>query len=155
MVKYVDNINIENAKLRFKNFSGEETKFNRKGDRNFCVVIEDPDYAQALIDDGWNVKISAPRDEGDDPMYFIQVKVSFEPIPPSVYLITRNGKQELDEESIGVLDYAEIKTVDLTVRPYNWSVNGKEGVKAYLKTMYVTIVEDPFAHKYEDDQLPF
>lgn len=155
MVKYVDNINIENAKLRFKNFSGEETKFNRKGDRNFCVVIEDPDYAQALIDDGWNVKISAPRDEGDEPMYFIQVKVSFENIPPSVYLITRNGKQELDEESIGVLDYAEIKTVDLTVRPYNWSVNGKEGVKAYLKTMYVTIVEDPFAHKYEDDQLPF
>lgn len=149
-------LNIENARLIFKNFSGRETKFNREGNKNFCVRIDDPDLAQQLAEDGWNVHISNPIDVDEAPWHYIQVSVNFDNIPPNVYMITRRGKTKLDAESVSNLDYADIVSADLIIRPYHWEVNGKSGIKAYLKTAYIVIEEDEFADKYaEPDSLPF
>lgn len=151
-MKSLDNQNliIENARIIFRNFAGKETKFNRPGNRNFGVVIEDHDVVPGLKSDGWNVRRLEPREEGDEPLFYLPVSVRFDIFPPSVFVITSRShiKTQLEEDSIARLDYADIKQVDLEIRPHHWEVNGGTGLKAYLKNMYVVIEEDILAEKY-------
>lgn len=144
-----NNIRIEGARIGFRNFSGEEGRFNPKGRRNFCVFLEE-DIAKDMKKEGWNVKWLEPREEEDDPQAYLQVKVVFGKIPPKIVLVTGRGKTRLDEDTVNILDWAEIQNVDLIIRPYNWEVNGDAGVSAYIKTMYVTLREDEFESKYYD-----
>lgn len=142
-------IEMEGARILFCNFSGKEGKFNKEGDRNFCVLI-DIQKAEELEKDGWNIKWLNPKDDQEDRQAYLQVAVSFKNFPPEITLITSSGKKKLDEESVSILDWADIISTDLRIRPYNWDVNGKTGVKAYLKDMYVLLREDKFEKKYKD-----
>jgi hypothetical protein len=151
----MENLKIEDARIIFRNFAGVETRYNRAGNRNFCVIVDDADIAQQLISDGWNVKTLAPRDEDEEPRYYIPAAVSYKNIPPKIYLICGRSKVLLDEDTVGELDTADIVNVDVILRPYCWDLgNGKSGVKAYVKTMYVTIEKDEFADKYAEEESP-
>lgn len=159
MANRIANISVENAKIIFRNFAGKPSKFNAEGKRNFCLLIDD-ESANKFKLDGWNVKYLNPRDPDDKPQPYIQVSVAFDNFPPNVFLISGGKKTKLNEDTISVLDYAEIENVDLIIRPYSWEVSGKSGVKAYVKNMYVTIAENEFEKKYrdlesEDENLPF
>lgn len=148
-------LEIDDARIVFRNFAGEASKYNRKGDRNFAVVIPNEEIAEALIEEGWNVKIKAPREEGDAPFMFLPVKVKFNDRGPIVKLIT-NGKQTtLTEESISCLDYVDIVKVDMDLRPYDWKLDdGKTGRTAYLQKLYVTQEADRFAERYAEEESP-
>lgn len=148
-MRTAENIVIDNARIGFRNFSGKEGQYNPAGNRNFVVFLDDPKFVAKLEAEGWNVRYLKPRDSDDEPQAFLQVKAGFGNYPPKIILISDNKKSILDEETIGILDWAEIETVDLMIRPYTYNVSGKSGIKAYLKTMYVTLVFDEFEKKYE------
>lgn len=158
----LENLNIENARIIFRNFSGKPDRFDKVGHKNFNVIL-DPEQADKLSRDGWNVKVRHDsRDPDGDDMFLLPVEIKYEVYPPKIYMITEKNKILLDEDTVGQLDDAEIKNIDLVIRPYSWEVNGKTGVKAYVRKMYVTIEEDVFASKYnfndepmEDDDTPF
>lgn len=142
-------LQIDDAKIIFKNFEGRGDKFNREGDRNFSILIEDPATADALIEQGWNVRIKPARDEDEGPFMRLPVKVKFTEYGPNVYLKTGESMNRLDEETIGVLDNIEIDSVDLDIRPFDWEVNGREGRTAYLQSIHVTQRIDRFAARYQ------
>lgn len=144
------NLNIENAELRFLNFSGAEGKYNPEGKRNFSVILENNEMAERLLSEGWNVRYLQPIDEDEDPAPYIQVNVSFKNRPPKIVLIKGGDKSLLNEENVSLLDWADIESVDLSIRPYQWEVGGRSGIKGYLQSMYVRIYEDPFEHKYRN-----
>lgn len=143
------NLEIENARILFRNFEGKPSQFNAKGDRNFCVILDiDKETADTFKADGWNIKQLRSKEEGEEPEYYMQVKVNFNGRPPKVVKIKRGKPIELDEDSVSNLDDADIEHVDLIISPYQWNVNGKSGIKAYLKSGYFTIAEDRFESKY-------
>lgn len=138
---------IEGATLMFKNFTGKAQQYNAEGDRNFCLAL-DPETAERLKADGWNIRMTKPRDPNDPPIPYTKVKVRFDNYPPKIYLHSGASTVQLTEDLVSQLDFAEIINVDLDVSPYNWTKGGMSGVTGYLKLMHVTIREDPFAKKY-------
>ena len=139
---------IDDARIIFKNFEGRGDKFNREGDRNFSLLIEDPDTAEAMKREGWNVKIKEGRDSDEGPFMRLPVKVKFTDYGPTVYLNSAGNVVKLNEESIACLDNVEIETVNMDIRPYDWEVNGRTGRTAYLQSMEVIQRIDRFAARY-------
>lgn len=147
----LQNVILQDHRIVFRNFSGAEGRFNPKGRRNFNVILTD-DEAVNMERDGWNVKYLQPREEDQLPTPRLEISVHYSEraTPPTVVLITSRGKTRLTEDMLPILDWCEIANVDMILRPYEWEVNGKTGVKAYLKSIYVTIVEDALELKYAD-----
>lgn len=150
-------LKIEGARIFLRNFSGAEGKFNRAGDRNFCVVIDSYEDAMKLQNDGWNIKAIQPREEGDEPVYYLKISVSYNAKPPKVVMfVGENSKKGiyLNQDSIGNLDYAEILKTKIAVNPYYWEAAGKSGIKAYLATLHVWVEEEDFAEDFAEEEYP-
>lgn len=161
-------LEVEGARIlggTFRNFAGEPDKFNPQGgDRYFHFEIEDPAVANQLKEDGWNVKTWASREEDVEPTYYLKVKVGryvqFVNMVSGtniVELIDNKAPEGIDpQEGLGILDKADIQHADLVVTPRRWD----GGITAYLKSAWVIIEEDPFAHKYasmgnNSEEVPF
>lgn len=151
-----DLITIENAKLLYRNFSGVEKEYNRNGDRNFCVLLPE-DVAELMIRDGYNIKRTKPMADDDDDAGsigepYVQVKVNYKGRAPEIYMIGSHSRNRslLTEDLVVLLDRADIIACDLRISPYNWTVRGDSGVTAYLRKMYVTVLEDELDMKYAD-----
>ena len=153
-------IEINDARICFRNFRGEGGKFNKEGDRNFAVIIPKQEMADALIEDtnqygvGWNVKIKAPREEGDEPFMYLPVKVKFNERGPAVYLQSGKNRVKLDEESVSMLDEIDISNVDMDIRPYDDVINDKPFRSAYLQSILVRQEIDRFAARFAEEESP-
>lgn len=143
-----ENLIIEDAHIMFRNFAGKEQKFNAAGNRNFCVALNAED-AELLKAQGWNVRFLKPRDPEDDPLPYLQVAVEYgKGRPPKIVQITSAGQTVLDQDTVSALDWAELENVDLNISPYHYEVNGRKGIKAYLQSAYITLLEDELERKY-------
>ena len=147
-------LQIDDARIIYRNFRGEGGKYNREGDRNFAVVIPNEEIADRLINEGWNVRIKPPRDEEDTPFMYLPVKVKFNAKGPHVYLISGTNRTKLDEEMIEELDEIDIASVNLDIRPYDWEVNGGTGRSAYLQAIEVFQEIDRFEAAYAREESP-
>jgi hypothetical protein len=157
-------VTMYGVRLIFRNFRGEEDTFNDPGERTFAVLL-DEQTAQAMAVDDWNVKYLKPRDEEEEqhPQAFLPVRARWDKgQPPTIYLITGDPdappdspeglqRRKLDEDEVEMLDWAELINVDMIVKPSRWTnrAGTKTGIKAYLRTMYVTIQLDDLARKYD------
>ena len=142
---------VDGRNIKFRNFEGKAGKYNAEGDRNFCLLL-DPDTADNMLAEGYNVRFLKPRDDNDEPVPYIQIKVNYgKGRPPKITQVTSRGKVELDENTVRNLDWAEIESACISINPYNWRLpDGRTGMKAYLKTMIVKIVDDDFEDRYYD-----
>jgi hypothetical protein len=141
MARNDKNLTLEDVTIAFRNFEGKEDVYNRAGDRNFAILLE-PELADKMLQDGWNVKYLKIREEGDVPQAYLQVAVSYKSRPPKIGMVTSKGMTFLGEAEVEMLDWVDIEMADVTLNPYEWVVNGKTGVKAYLQTLFVKIEED-------------
>lgn len=151
---------LEDVKImqgNYKNFSGRKNEYNRVGWRTFCIIIDDMEFAEQLKDDGWNVKIRMPKDEGDQPLYYLQLKLSYNSDEsnvngmrfsnPTVKRISGHNIVDLTPETCGQLDDDEVESVDIRIRPSQWSVRGETGYTGYVKELYA-VVSESLADKY-------
>lgn len=170
MITHGDNNTLifDKERITFRNFSGKEGKYNAEGERSFCVIIDDPNVAQKLSDEGWNISIRKPRDEEDEPDHILRVKVTQKSRDgkgftrlPSIYLHKNGNHVRLNGTSVSDLDFADIVETSFVVRGYMYEP-GK--ISAWLNSMDVVIANDPFAERYgrpgddfmnEPEDLPF
>ena len=144
-------LQIDDARIIFRNFAGAASQYNRAGDRDFHLVIDDTEIADALEKEGWNVKMKPALSEDEDPRMSMKVKVKFNGYGPRCYLISGTRRMELDEETVGCLDEIEIESCDMDIRAFDWEMNGKTGRTAYLQSICVYQRLDRFAEKFANE----
>ena len=144
-----DNEKLEHVTIGFgnwRNFSGEKTDRNKTGKRVFNIFLP-RDLAEELKAIGWYVKSHEPYREDGDTSYTLEIEVSYDTkggqFPkPIVKMISYDGVETLlNEDTIGMLDSADIEDATVEFRPHNWTVNDKWGCKAYLHELKVYLKE--------------
>ena len=151
-------ITIRGGHLKYRNFRGLSNDYNKEGDRNTRIVIDEK-LAQDLIAAGVDgVKINPPREEGDAPECLLRLLVRYyyeeDGTPsssnPNVWLVTKNGRKRLLEKQVGNVDTADIDHVDAVFRIASWKYGQKRGLHCKLVSLFCTLIEDPLEEEYKD-----
>lgn len=154
-------IAIDDTRFIFEtNFAGDKSK-DRWGDdrRKANIIIPDPRQAQEMIDAGFKVRQTKPREDDDPdefiPTYFVQALLKYSdryghPLkyPPKVYLVNMDGEPvPLSEESVSCLDRISVANVNVILN--SWQTEDGS-YSLYIRTMYVEqdFDDDPYAARY-------
>lgn len=156
---WIDKVELQNVEVRWSwsNFSGRKTEFKEEGQRWMVLVLPEA-IARDMLAKGWNVREQEPREEGDDPWWSFEVKISYGIIPPSIYFIKEHPElgvrkmkiEAQDENQIGDIRRDVTDQIDVIVRPSRWEKNGRTGVSAYVEEMFVKLRDSQIAMKYAD-----
>ena len=150
-------VSIENTRFIFEtNFSGDPRRDKFGSDKRYANIIVPEELAEELIDEGFNIKMTKPR-EGDEeefvPTYYVAIKLAYrnrngEPKqwPPKVLLVVEDSVTELDEESVDCIDYAWIDRVNVVLNKYE----SERGKSLYIKTLEVfqRVEDDPILARH-------
>lgn len=131
-------IEVNNAKIIFKNFSGKPGVYNKEGDRNFCLLLPDDAAVDFFRRNGYSPTVKPSTSEEGEFFRYLKVKLKFNQWGPTIILKSGDKKTRVDENLVSALDSIRIESVDLDIRPYHWErPNGESGQTAYLSGMTV------------------
>lgn len=151
--------NAQILSMPFRNFEGRKSEFNPMGEKEFGVVIDDPELAQQMAADNWNVKTLTNRDgrdylygiktDGED-LHWVKIKVKYRKnngeatIPPIIKIRTANNEINYGEDDLKELDTADLMDVDLKINFSTKTINGKQITTGYLNLMRATMIDDNY-----------
>ena len=172
------NLNVENAAMIYKNFSGNPTRVNPAGGKRTFSLVLNADYAEKLDSMGWNIKVKEVRDqvvegemtrtvswqdyisnyktEFDHALIYTEIVVNENSdYPPKIYKVSEfNGEKTMalvPPEQWFRMDESDLTNVDVAIHPYTHgrSLANPDAKKGYLKTMYAMAAPvDAFGGKY-------
>lgn len=149
-----ETITFRNTQIIYRNFAGRPGPYNEQGERSFAILL-DEELAKELADRGMNIKPMKNRDDdGEDPMYFLPVEVSYRKRPPRVYMVTGDGeimplrKTLLPEDMLEMMDNLDLAECHMVISVYNYDVRGSKGKKAYLQSFFGHVLLDELEQEY-------
>lgn len=146
-----ERIELRGYPILFKNFRGEASEYNARGDRTFSVLIEDLDEAELHLSNGWKLKPLKDED-GEVVAYHIPAKIKLDGFKPGrayqLRLEQEMNPVPLGSDTIHMLDGVDVDWVDVVITPYYWNVNGNTGKAAYVKVIFVHIDFEEIDDKY-------
>ena len=148
-------VGIDDCNIIFRNFEGRKDRYNMQGKRNFCLKIDNPEDAEALIKDGWNVRIKPANIEGEAPKMHLPVNVNFNDRGPNIWLNTGVARRKMREDEVHRLDFISILSVNMDIAPHRYMKDdGSWGKTAYLRGMEIFQDVDRFDDAYAEEEYP-
>lgn len=150
--KWIEDVELEDAQIKWNwsHFDGRQDTYNEEGEYNYTLVLP-RQTALELLEEGWNVREREPYEEGDEPEFTLEVKISDKFGMPKMFLIKRGrrfGVEKLRE--LHDIKRETTTQIDVIITPSRWVNGNRTGVTAYTKELYATITESRFAEKYAD-----
>lgn len=151
MIKSGNIIKIDNAKIKYKNFSGvSRSNMDREGDRKFTLVIpvrdeEDERIIQEMVDEGYYISLKPPVEEGGVPEYHVTCHLGN--FSPQIYKHVGDNVFTLSDETIPILDRDQVISVDLGLKG-SQNRMAKNGMVMYVEVMHVYVAENILSDMY-------